>query len=54
MTLHNLATIMTPNFFRPFEITPNDLIYAGHLVEVLKLMCVHFEYIFETQIEANN
>ena len=39
MTLHNLATILTPNLFRPFEITPNDLIYASQLVEVLKIMC---------------
>lgn len=50
MTLHNLCTIMTPNLFRPFEITPNDLIYASQLVEVLKMMCVHFSYIFSNLI----
>lgn len=38
MNLHSIATIITPNIFRPFELTPNDLIYAGHLVEVFKLM----------------
>ena len=52
MTIHNLSTIMTPNLFRPFEITPNDLIYAGHLVEVLKMMCVHTDYIFEKFLNA--
>lgn len=50
MTLHNLCTIMTPNLFRPFEITPNDLIYASQLVEVLKMMCVHFSYVFSNLI----
>lgn len=47
MTLHNIATVITPNIFRPFDFTPNDLIYAGHLVEVLKLMMQHYREIFE-------
>jgi hypothetical protein len=38
MTLHNLAIIITPNLFRAFEVTPNDLIYASQLVEVTKIM----------------
>jgi hypothetical protein len=28
MNLHNLATVITPNLFRPFELTANDLIFA--------------------------
>ena len=28
MPLHNLATVITPNLFRPFELTANDLIFA--------------------------
>jgi len=47
MTLHNLAIVITPNLFRPFELTANDLIFAGHLVESFKLMLQHYEYIFE-------
>jgi len=38
MNLHNLAIVITPNLFRPFELTANDLIFAGHLVESFKLM----------------
>lgn len=29
MTLHNLATVITPNLFRPFELTANALIFAS-------------------------
>jgi hypothetical protein len=46
MTLHNLATVVTPNIFRPFELTANDLIFAGHLVESLKMMITDCEEIF--------
>lgn len=46
MTLHNLATVVTPNLFRPFELTPNDLIFAGHLVETFKIMIEKYKYIF--------
>ncbi len=28
MNLHNMATVITPNLFRPFELTANDLIFA--------------------------
>ena len=28
MPLHNLATVITPNLLRPFELTANDLIFA--------------------------
>lgn len=28
MNLHNLSTVITPNLFRPFELTANDLIFA--------------------------
>ena len=46
MGLHNLATVITPNLFRPFELTANDLIFAGHLVETLKIMITHYREIF--------
>ena len=46
MTIHNIATVFTPNIFRPQDLTPNDLIYAGHLVDVLKIMISQNEYIF--------
>lgn len=49
MPLHNLATVMAPNVFRPFDITANDLIFAGHLVECLKLMIMNYEYIFDVE-----
>ena len=53
MTLHNLATVVTPNLFRPFELTPNDLIFAGHLVETFKLMIEQSQMIFlKTEEEA--
>lgn len=47
MTLHNLSTVITPNLFRPFESTANDLIFACHLVETFKVMIVNLETIFE-------
>jgi hypothetical protein len=46
MPLHNLATVITPNLFRPFELTANDLIFASHLVESFKVMLLNYEYIF--------
>lgn len=46
MNLHNLATVVTPNIFRPFELTANDLIFAGHLVETFKIMIMNYECIF--------
>ena len=49
MPLHNLATVITPNLFRPFELTANDLIFASHLVESLKIMIKNYEYIFDLQ-----
>jgi hypothetical protein len=49
MTLHNLATVVTPNLFRPFELTPNDLIFAGHLVETFKIMIEKYKYIFSLE-----
>ena len=49
MTLHNLAIVITPNIFRPFELTANDLIFAGHLVESFKIMISQYEYIFEVE-----
>jgi hypothetical protein len=47
MNLHNLATVITPNIFRPFEMTANDLIFAGHLVDSFKTMIVNYIYIFD-------
>jgi hypothetical protein len=47
MNLHNLATVITPNVFRPFELTANDLIFAGHLVETFKIMIANYRYIFD-------
>ncbi len=49
MPLHNLATVITPNIFRPFELTANDLIFASHLVESFKVMILNYEFIFEVQ-----
>ena len=51
MPLHNLATVITPNIFRPFDLTPNDLIYAGQLVEVFKIMMQNHCYIFNVSNE---
>lgn len=48
MNLHNLATVITPNLFRPFELTANDLIFAGHLVETFKLIMTDYREIFES------
>ena len=48
MTLHNMATVITPNLFRPFEMTANDLIFAGHLVESFKIMMENYQEIFLT------
>lgn len=28
MPMHNMAIVITPNLFRPFELTANDLIFA--------------------------
>ena len=47
MTLHNMATVITPNIFRSKELTHNDLIYAGQLVETFKQMIVGVDYIFD-------
>jgi hypothetical protein len=52
MPLHNLATVITPNLFRPFELTANDLIFASHLVESLKIMILNYEYIFDINSEG--
>jgi len=52
MPLHNLATVITPNLFRPFELTANDLIFASHLVESLKIMILNYEYIFDINAEG--
>jgi len=46
MNLHNLATVITPNLFRPFELTANDLIFAQHLVETFKIMMSDYQEIF--------
>jgi hypothetical protein len=46
MNLHNLATVITPNLFRPFELTANDLIFAQHLVETFKIMMTDYQEIF--------
>ena len=47
MTNYNLATVLTPNIFRPFEMTPNDLIYACHLVGVFKIMIERYQELFD-------
>lgn len=52
MTLHNLAIVITPNLFRPFELTANDLIFASHLVESFKVMMLNYRYIFDV-VEEN-
>jgi hypothetical protein len=52
MNLHKLSTVMTPNIFRPLETTHSDLIYAGHLVEMFKIMIENYYYIFD--IPASN
>ena len=46
MNLHNLATVITPNLFRPFELTANDLIFAQPLVETFKVMMTDYKEIF--------
>ena len=59
MNLHNMATVITPNLFRPFELTANDLIFAQGLVETFKIMMINYKEIFnvpddEDDILANN
>ena len=49
-----MATVITPNIFRPFDLTANDLIFAGHLVETLKLMITNYEYIFNMDEEIQS
>ncbi len=51
MNLHNLATVVTPNLFRPFELTANDLIFAQHLVETFKIMMSDYQEIFDVTEE---
>jgi len=46
MNLHNIATVITPNLFRPFELTANDLIFASHLVETFKIIMQNYREIF--------
>ncbi len=41
-----MAIVLTPNIFRPFDLTPNDLIYAGHLVGVLRIMMDDYQSVF--------
>jgi hypothetical protein len=53
MNLHNLATVITPNLFRPFELTANDLIFAQHLVETFKIMMTHYKVIFDVASGGN-
>jgi hypothetical protein len=52
--LHNLATVVTPNIFRPYDLTANDLIFAGHLVDSLKMMITDCEDIFITENNAGS
>ncbi len=47
MTTHKLSTVMTPNIFRGADLTHNDLMYAGHLVEMFKIMIENCDYIFD-------
>jgi len=51
MNLHNLATVITPNLFRPFELTANDLIFAQHLVETFKIMISDYREVFTVSDE---
>ena len=51
MNVHNLATVVTPNLFRPFELTANDLIFAQHLVETLKIMITEYREVFSVTPE---
>eukprot|EP00349_Pseudokeronopsis_sp_Brazil_P007972 CAMPEP_0202964010 /NCGR_PEP_ID=MMETSP1396-20130829/8074_1 /ASSEMBLY_ACC=CAM_ASM_000872 /TAXON_ID= /ORGANISM="Pseudokeronopsis sp., Strain Brazil" /LENGTH=64 /DNA_ID=CAMNT_0049685753 /DNA_START=1390 /DNA_END=1584 /DNA_ORIENTATION=+ len=46
MDLHKLSTVVTPNIFRPEQATHNDLIYAGKLVQMFKLMMENYKFIF--------
>ena len=51
MNVHNLATVVTPNLFRPFELTANDLIFAQHLVETFKIMITDYREVFSVTPE---
>lgn len=33
--------------FRPQEMTPNDLVFAGTLVDTFKIMMDYMEYVFD-------
>jgi hypothetical protein len=54
MTVHNMATVITPNLFRPFELTANDLIFAQHLVETFKIMMNEYKMIFSVSEEEED
>ena len=54
MTVHNMATVITPNLFRPFELTANDLIFAQHLVETFKIMMNEYRVIFSVTEEEED
>jgi hypothetical protein len=49
-----MATVITPNLFRPFELTANDLIFAQHLVETFKIMINEYRYIFNVTKEEDD
>ena len=53
MNVHNLATVITPNLFRPFELTANDLIFAQHLVETFKIMMNEYREVFSVTPEED-
>ena len=54
MNLHNLATVITPNLFRPFELTANDLIFASHLVETFKIIMQNYREIFDVEMDEDD
>lgn len=54
MNLHNMATVVTPNLFRPFELTANDLIFASHLVDTFKIMMINYKEIFNVEDDEDD
>jgi len=54
MNLHNMATVITPNLFRPFELTANDLIFASHLVDTFKIMMINYKDIFNVEDDEDD
>ena len=49
MNIHNISVVFAPNFFRPKVLTMEDMINTKTMVEILKLIFIHKNEIFEIE-----